>query len=147
RGETMKDFEQHTLFPYTRIIDRPAVKWPGGARVAFWIVPNIEHFHLELGPGAPDVRNHARRDYGNRVGVWRVMETLAKHGMRGTVALNSEVVQHYPRVMEECGKLGWELMGHGMTNSSLLAGLSPEQEAGVIAAARDAVESCGQKMR
>lgn len=143
----MKDFDQENLFPYTAIVDRPPVKWPGGARVAVWVVPNIEHFHLELGPGAPDVRNHGRRDYGNRVGVWRLMETLERHGVRGTVALNGEVVKRYPRIMEECARLKWELMGHGMTNSQMLSGMSAEDERAVIAATRDAVESCGQKMR
>ena len=140
-------FKQENLFPYTPIVDRPPVKWPDGARVAVWIVPNIEHFHVEMGPGAPDVRNHGRRDYGNRVGVWRLMDTLTKHGVRGTVALNGEVVQHYPRIMEECAKLKWELMGHGMTNSQMLTGLTLEQEQKVIADTRAAIESCGQKMR
>ncbi|HEY8580344.1 MAG TPA: polysaccharide deacetylase family protein [Beijerinckiaceae bacterium] len=141
------DFQQDSLFPYTAIVDRPPVKWPNGARVALWVVPNIEHFHLELGPGAPDVRNHGRRDYGNRVGVWRLMETLTKHGVRGTVALNGEVVRHYPRIMEECAKLDWELMGHGMTNSVMLSGMDRERELACIRETRAAVESCGQKMR
>jgi peptidoglycan/xylan/chitin deacetylase (PgdA/CDA1 family) len=140
-------FKQESLFPYTPIVDRPPVKWPGGARVAVWIVPNIEHFHMEMGPGAPDVRNHGRRDYGNRVGIWRLMDTLTKHGVRGTVALNGEVVEHYPRIMEECARLKWELMGHGMTNSQMLTGLTREQEQKVIADTRAAIESCGQKMR
>ena len=75
------------LFPYQAIVDRPKLAWPNGARVAVWVIPNIEHFHIEIGAQAPDIRNHSRRDYGNRVGVWRIMEVLAKHGVRGTVAL------------------------------------------------------------
>ena len=101
-------FEQNALFEYQAIVDRQPVKWPNGARVAVWVVPNIEHFHMEIGPGAPDVRNHSRRDYGNRVGIWRLMESLSKFGVRGTVALNGEVVRYYPRVIEECAKLNWE---------------------------------------
>ncbi len=143
----MIDFEQSSLFPYTAIIDRPPVKWPGGARIAVWVVPNIEHFHLELGPGAPDVRNHGRRDYGNRVGVWRLMETLTRYGLRGTVALNSEVIKYYPRIIEECIKLKWELMGHGTTNSVTLSGLSIEKEEAIIGQTKRAIESCGQRMR
>jgi hypothetical protein len=76
------------LFPYRAIVDHPPVAWPNGAKVAVWVIPNIEHFHWEIGSGAPDVRNHSRRDYGNRVGVWRLMEVMEKHGVRGTVALN-----------------------------------------------------------
>ena len=40
--------------------------------------------------------------------------------MRGTVALNSDVCREYPRIIEEGKKLGWEWMGHGITNSILL---------------------------
>lgn len=85
------DNDPFSLFPYRAIVDHPPVVWPNGARVAVWVVPNIEHFHIELGAGAPDIRNHSRRDYGNRVGVWRLMEVLEKNGVRGTVALNGEI--------------------------------------------------------
>ncbi len=84
--------------------------------------------HLELSNPAPDVRNYARRDYGNRVGIWRLMEVLTKHDIRGTVALNSEVGKYYPRIMEEAIKLRWEFMGHGTTNSIMLSGLDKDKE-------------------
>ncbi len=137
------------LFPYQAIVDRPPVKWPNGARVAVWVIPNVEHFHIEIGgqAPAPDIRNHSRRDYGNRVGVWRIMEVLTRHGMRGTVALNAEVGRFYPRIMEAMAELKWELMGHGLTNSVLLAGLSKERETAVIAETRAVIEQWGQKMR
>jgi allantoinase len=135
------------LFPYQAIVDRPRVTWPNGARVAVWVIPNIEHFHIEIGNQAPDIRNHSRRDYGNRVGVWRIIEVLAKHGVRGTVALNAEVGRFYPRIMEEVTKLQWELMGHGLTNSVLLTGLPKEKEAEVIAEAREIIGQWGQIMR
>jgi hypothetical protein len=101
----LPDFDPTTLFAYEPIVDRAAVRWPDKARIAVWIVPNIEHFHLEMGPGAPDVRNYARRDYGNRVGIWRLMETMQKYNVRGTVALNSEVCRYYPRIIEEAIRL------------------------------------------
>jgi peptidoglycan/xylan/chitin deacetylase (PgdA/CDA1 family) len=110
----MKEFDPGSLFPYSPIIDRAPIAWPNGARVAVWVIPNIEHFHLELTNPAPDIRNYSRRDYGNRVGIWRLMEMLTKNGVRGTVALNGEVAIHYPRIMEEAIKLKWELMGHGI---------------------------------
>lgn len=143
----MKDFDPASLFPYSAIIDRPPVRWPNGAKLAVWVVPNIEHFHLELTANAPDIRNYSRRDYGNRVGIWRLMEVLEKNGIRGTVALNGEVGTYYPRVMEEAIKLNWELMGHGVTNSSLLTGLTIEEEAAVIAKTKSAIEAYGKKMK
>jgi hypothetical protein len=116
------------LFPYRAIVDHPPFAWPNGANVAVWVIPNIEHFHWEIGAQAPDVRNHSRRDYGNRVGIWRLMEVMANNGVRGTVALNGEVGKHYPRIMEECARLKWELMGHGLTNSVMLSGMSRDKE-------------------
>jgi allantoinase len=135
------------FFPYQAIVDRPRVTWPNGARLAVWVIPNVEHFHIEIGAEAPDIRNHSRRDYGNRVGVWRIMEVLDKHGVRGTVALNAEVGRFYPRIMEEMARRNWELMGHGLTNSTRLAGLGRERETEVIAEARAVIEQWGQRMR
>lgn len=143
----MKDFDPFSLFPYQAIVDRPRITWPNGARIAVWVVPNIEHFHLELSNPAPDVRNISRRDYGNRVGVWRLMDVLAKHGIRGTVALNAEVARHYPRIMQAMRKLDWELMGHGLTNSTMLTGLAKADEAAVIQQTKALIEQQGPQMR
>ena len=143
----MPKSDPFALFPYQAIVDRPKVTWPNGARVAVWVIPNIEHFHLELGASAPDVRNHSRRDYGNRVGVWRLMEVMEKHRVRGTVALNGEVARYYPRIMQEVGRLQWELMGHGLTNSAMLTGLCKDDERSVIAQTRQMIEEQGQRMR
>jgi peptidoglycan/xylan/chitin deacetylase (PgdA/CDA1 family) len=143
----MPNSDPFALFPYQAIVDRPEVTWPNGARVAVWVVPNIEHFHLELGASAPDVRNYARRDYGNRVGVWRLMEVMEKHRIRGTVALNGEVARYYPRIMQEVARLEWELMGHGLTNSAMLSGLAKADETSVIAETRRMIEAQGQRMR
>jgi peptidoglycan/xylan/chitin deacetylase (PgdA/CDA1 family) len=135
------------LFPYQAIIDRPKITWPNGARIAVWVIPNIEHFHLEIGSQVPDVRNHSRRDYGNRVGIWRLMEVLERYGVRGSVALNGEVGRYYPRIMKAAAELNWEFMGHGLTNSVMLTGLSKDNEAKVIAETRKVIEDHGQKMR
>lgn len=143
----MTDFDPASLYPYSPIIDRPPVRWPNGAKIAVWIVPNLEHFHLEKGQRAPDVRNYSRRDYGNRVGIWRVMDVLNKHGMRGTVALNGEISTYYPRIMEEMIKARWELMGHGTTTSTLQTGMSEADEAAFIDQTKRAIEAYGQKMR
>jgi allantoinase len=143
----LQEFDPTSLYPYQAIIDRPAFKWPNGARVAVWVVPNIEHFHLELTKPAPDVRNYARRDYGNRVGIWRLMDVLVKHNVPGTVALNSEVGRYYPRIMEAAVKLGWEFMGHGETNSTLLTGMTKEAENACITETKRMIESYGGKMQ
>ena len=93
-------------FPYSPIIRRPRLEWPEGARLALWVVPNIEFFSLEtrpggLGPGKiPDIPTWAIRDYGNRVGVFRLMEVLDRYRIRATVALNSNICLHHPEIIE-----------------------------------------------
>jgi hypothetical protein len=77
-------------YPNVPITARRRFQWPNGARLALWVVPNIEFFHLDDPmPGnsneriarahakIPAVRNWALRDYGNRVGIWRFMEVLS----------------------------------------------------------------------
>lgn len=139
--------EPVSFFPYRAIVDHPLVVWPNGAHVAVWVIPNIEHFHLDVPGPLPDVRNYSRRDYGNRVGVWRLMETMEKHDVKGTVALNGEVGTHYPRIMEEAVKLGWEFMGHGLTNSRLMTQMEPDEEARAIAGVKEVIEEYGSSMK
>src|SRR6476661_1192452 len=79
-------------FDYAPIIDRPIIKWPGNARVAFWVAPNMEFFEYlpESRPTQPDVPFYARMDYGNRVGFWRMLEVLNKHNVRACCCLNCQ---------------------------------------------------------
>ncbi len=134
------------LFPFRAIADAPKITWPNGARVAVWVIPNVEHFHLEIGSPAPDVRNFSRRDYGNRVGLWRLMDVLTKHKIRGTVALNAEIGVYYPRIMQAMIDLDWELMGHGLTNSKIMSGLEIDAERKLILDTRKVIEDWGRKM-
>ncbi len=132
-------------FPYIPIHQRPKLTWPGNARVALWVVPNIEFFPLDeevpFGIGInPDVLSWSKRDYGGRVGTFRVMEVLARHGIRGTVALNSEVCDAYPQIVDETMKLGWEFMGHGESNARYVDAMTPEEERRVIFSTFDRIE-------
>jgi peptidoglycan/xylan/chitin deacetylase (PgdA/CDA1 family) len=127
----------HGRFAYSAIVDRPPLKWPNGAHVALWVIPNIEHFHFDQVYGGtastpPDVIAYAPRDYGNRVGVWRLMDVLDKHHIRATVALNAEICEYEPRIVEEGNKRGWEWMGHNLSNSRRLSGLDEPEERHII---------------
>jgi allantoinase len=90
------------------------------------------HYELEMDGRKADVRNLSHRDYGNRVGIWRLMDALTEYGVRGTVALNSAVCRHYPRILERALELGCELMGHGVTNSQANHELEPADEQRMI---------------
>ena len=149
--------EQHDRFPYSPIVDRKPLKWPNGARVAVWVIPNIEHFLFDRPSTSitavttqfvPDVLNYSWRDFGVRVGIWRLMEVMEKHGIKGTVALNSDVCRHYPRIIEEGKKLGWEWMGHGTNNSTIINKQPEDEERKLIAGIVDTIaKATGQKPR
>jgi allantoinase len=129
-------------FPFVPINDRPVLKWPNGARLAVWIIPNIEFFPLTQGiPGSvysshapvPSVRAWAQRDYGNRVGIWRIMEVLEKYKIRASPTLNSDICDHHPQIVKAAVELGWEILGHNETNSRWLNQMEPDEERPSIA--------------
>ena len=77
----------------------------------------------------PNVRNWAVRDYGNRVGIWRLMEVLSRYAIRASAALNSAVCDHHPEIIEEGNRLGWEWLGHNQTNALRLTEMDPPRSA------------------
>jgi peptidoglycan/xylan/chitin deacetylase (PgdA/CDA1 family) len=124
--------------PYNAIMDRPRVTLPGGARVALWIAPNVEHYEYlpaELGPRDPwprmphpDVLNWGLRDYGNRVGLWRLFDVLDRHNVRCTVSQNMSVLKMYPEIAEAMIGRNWDFMSHGLYNSRYHWDYSIEKE-------------------
>jgi allantoinase len=142
-------------FPYSPIVDRPPLAWPDGAHVALWIIPNVEFFSLmekvpagSGGPGTPvpDIPSWSARDYGNRVGVFRLMELLDRHGIRATVALNSDVCAHHPQIIERGCKLSWEWIGHCESNTRRLNEAAPGEEKGIIHRTLAIIEkACGTR--
>ncbi|GCD47770.1 polysaccharide deacetylase family protein [Streptomyces paromomycinus] len=125
------------LFDYSPIVDREPIHWPGGARVAFYVGLNVEHYQVDrpstsIFPGtaalAPDPLNYGWRDYGPRVGIWRLIESLDRHGLRASVMLNSDVTRHYPQIVEAGRARGWTWVAHGRDNSTFQADMSVEDE-------------------
>jgi peptidoglycan/xylan/chitin deacetylase (PgdA/CDA1 family) len=125
------------LYDYSPIIARPKLEWPNGARVAFWVGLNIEHYEIDkpstsiFGGTAglqPDPLNYGWRDYGPRVGIWRMMDVLDKYRMRASVLLNSDVCERYPQIIDAGVKRKWAWLAHGKNNSIFEAGMTLEQE-------------------
>ncbi|MDX1485412.1 MAG: polysaccharide deacetylase family protein [Alphaproteobacteria bacterium] len=129
--------QRYGPFPYRTARDLLAFRWPGEARLALWVIPNIEFFPLDEpvpgGRAVPDLNAWSKRDYGNRIGVFRLMDTLARFGVRGTVALNSDICTAHPQIVSECLRLEWELMGHCESNARALNAVPAEEEAAVVA--------------
>ncbi|NGO70019.1 polysaccharide deacetylase family protein [Streptomyces boncukensis] len=125
------------LFSYSPIVDREPLRWPDGARIAFYVGLNIEHYEIDrpgtsIFPGtssfAPDPLNFGWRDYGPRVGIWRMTEILDRHGIRASVLLNSDVPERYPRIVEAGRERNWVWLAHGKNNTVFQTGMERDEE-------------------
>src|SRR5687767_2190325 len=132
RGPRRSTFRNSSMLPeqnryrWSPIVKRPDYAWPDGKRLAFYVVTNIEYFAFGKGDvhldnavaNAPATqRNYAWREYGNRVGVWRLLELFDELGLPVSLLLNSEVYDHCPEVVAAFRQRGDEVLGHGRTNS------------------------------
>lgn len=123
---------------YSPIIDRPIIKWPNDARVALWISPNVEHYEYMPDDDSartpwprtpfPDVQQYSYRDYGNRVGFWRMLETLDKYNIRCCVSLNMAVLEHFPEIRDAMVQRDYDYMSHGIYNTRYLYTYTEDQE-------------------
>lgn len=135
------------LYEYWPYEDRPKITWPNGARVAFWVAPNIEFYELDppqnpqRKPWAtphPSVPGYSIRDYGNRVGHERQMALLDKYGIKGSISLSVALCEHHPEIIDMCRERQWEFFSHGIYNTRYTYGLSEAQERAMI---QDSIES------
>ena len=130
----------HGRYPYSPIVKRPSWDWPKGARLAVYVAVNIEQFPFGEGMGPelnpkqpePDIVNYTWRDWGNRVGVWRLIEVLDEMSVPASVTLNSEIYDHCPEIPEAFRARGDELIAHGRTNAERQAEMSEDAERAMI---------------
>jgi allantoinase len=115
----------HDRYEWSVLNRRKKIQWPGGHRIALWVTVALEWFPLDMKgqpfkpPGAlqtayPDLRHYTLRDYGNRVGIFRVMKALDPHGIRASAAVNAAVAARYPALLKELVSRNWEILGHGL---------------------------------
>lgn len=147
------DNPYYTFSPIDR---RPALAWPKGNRIAFWVMLAIEHWELQPPPLAhkdtrfvgeygsydPDYRAWTQREYGNRVAIFRVLEVLDRYRIKATVALNSAAARRYPNLVDACRARGYEFIGHGSHATRMLTSRMSEEEE--RAAIRDALDTLGR---
>lgn len=137
----------HGRYDYTAWRGRTPYAWPGGAKLAVYLGVNLEHFAFgeglgaELAPGGPqpDVLNFAWRDYGNRVGGWRLLDLLDEVAMPATVLLNSAMYDYAPELVAAHRARGDEMAGHGRTNSERQSVLPEAEERRLIAESTEAI--------
>ncbi len=145
------------LYDYLPYINRPKIEWPDGARIAFWVAPNIEYYELD-GPSnparqpwpkpRPDLVPYSERDFGNRVGHWRLMEVLDRYGVRGSISLSVALLDHHPEIVEECVKREWEFYSHGIYNTRYSYNMNEAQEQAILDDSIKSVQQhTGQRIR
>jgi allantoinase len=121
---------------YQPLPSRPQVTLPGGAKVAVWHAPNVEHYdYIPPGQGspqgrvpAPDLQHYMHRDSGNRTAFWRMLRVVDEFEMPSTVSLSLSILEEVPEVRDAMKERGWEVMSHGISNLRPLYGYSAEQE-------------------
>ncbi|MFJ6650517.1 polysaccharide deacetylase family protein [Streptomyces sp. NPDC091290] len=116
---------------YDPIEGRLPLRLPGGARVAVWLIVNVEEWsdtepmpRTVLTPPAggvpsPDVPNWAWHEYGNRVGFWRMLRVIDRHGIPAALAVNGAAISSYPQITEAAVDRRWEFVGHGFTQKNM----------------------------
>lgn len=138
----------HNRYDYSFIENRSDYSWPGGKRLAFYVALNVEHFAFLTGRGMdpsksgapPSTRNYAWRDYGNRVGIWRLFRLLDELNLPSTILLNSEVARLYPDIVREIKQRGDDVLGHGRTNAETLGSQWELDEARMINDVTETIE-------
>jgi peptidoglycan/xylan/chitin deacetylase (PgdA/CDA1 family) len=123
----------HDRYAWSMLQQRPPVTWPGGATLALWINVSLQHFPLNPRgqpvklPGAmsmpyPDLRHYTLRDYGNRVGVYRVLDALDAAGLKSSFAINACLIEQHAALVRTVLARGDEVLAHSWSMDTPHAG-------------------------
>jgi allantoinase len=142
----------HDLYPWSAIHERKSIVWPGGKSVAVWICVSLEWFPIEpsdipfRAPGHmqtafPDYRHYTARDYGTRVGFYRLLDAFDKAGVKASIATNSAIAERYPSLIADVMAAGHEIIAHSTDmNGTIASGLTINEERTLIATSLDTLE-------
>jgi peptidoglycan/xylan/chitin deacetylase (PgdA/CDA1 family) len=135
----------HDLYDWSALHERPPIDWPDGKAIALWLCVSLEWFPLSptdspfLAPGHmqtayPDYRHYTARDYGNRIGVYRLLDAFATAGVRASFATNSAIAARYPALIADIMASGHEIIAHATDmNGTIDSSLPVEHERALIA--------------
>jgi len=130
----------HDRFPYSDIWSRPQYAWPDGKRLAVYVAINIEHFPYGVPCGVDldratqpwSQRSWLWREYGNRIGGFRLIELFRELGLPAAVIANTANYEHCPQLIAAHRERGDELIAHGRSNAERQIDMSAEQERAMI---------------
>jgi len=136
-------------YSYSPIIGRSGGQWPGQRRLAVYVAVGVEEYRQgdgyteDLLPNVPqpDLVNKSWRDYGNRVGVFRILDRLQQYSIPPTILLNTMVYDTAPAVTSVARAAGAEIVGHGISNSDSLSGLDRSAERDYLDAVAHRIET------
>jgi peptidoglycan/xylan/chitin deacetylase (PgdA/CDA1 family) len=150
----------HDFYDWSILPRRKPVTWPNDARIALWVTPVLEFFPLNtpvkpfkaqggMVTPYPDLRHFTLREYGNRVGLFRVLKIMDELGIKGTVPMNSDVAKRMPFLVEEVVRRNWEIIAHGVNMGKLhYSGLDEAEERAQVQESLSTLrEISGQKVR
>ena len=153
-GEIRQPGMDHELYPFRTLDQAPRITWPNGARTAFTVTLMLDYWEVNppkdssrdprivspLGSFSPDWLTWSQREYGNRVGIFRILDVLDRFGVIPSVALGAEAARRCPELVDECVRRGACFMAHGtFATRRITARMSADEERGFIAESRDAV--------
>lgn len=134
----------HELYPWSNMFERPPLQWPNGKAVAVWIVVDLEWFPIcpsdtpFRAPGHmqtpyPDYRHYTAREYGTRVGFYRLLDAFSKAGVVASVATNAAIAERYPTIIHDIVAAGHEIVAHSTDmNGTIATGLAEPDERALI---------------
>jgi hypothetical protein len=131
---------RHDRYDFVSLNERRDYCWPDGKRLAFLVTTNIEWFAFGAGlgndpakPGEPQThRNYSWRDYGNRIGIWRLFDLLDELALPAGHCTNSLMYEYAPQITDAIRKRGDEVIAHGRSNAENLRGLWQPDEARIL---------------
>ena len=132
-------------YRFSALPSRPRYTWPNGARLAVYFALNVEAFEFGRNPGndftsmpsPPFHRGYAYRDYGNRVGIWRIADLFERQQVPPSVLVNASVYDVCPEILVPFRERGDEFVGHGRTNSERQADMDADTERSMLTQVRD----------
>jgi peptidoglycan/xylan/chitin deacetylase (PgdA/CDA1 family) len=126
-------------YDYVPLPQRKPLIWPNGARVALILTFNLETWDLTkptkekyyaggppilpdvLAGDTPDFPNYTWREYGQRVGIWRLFDLFDELGVKASCTTNAVTFERRKEMTDACLERGWELLAHNWEQGELLS--------------------------
>ncbi len=134
----------HEHYPYSSLFDRNPVEWPDGKKLMIWPVISLEYFPMvpnddpfrapgHMQTAYPDYRHYTAREYGTRIGIYRLLGAFEKVGAKVSVATNSLIAERYPQLVEDIVSAGHEIIAHSTDmNGTIASGMAESDEKALI---------------